>query len=287
VRTPPASVPIDIPATLPVRRLTFDYPDDMQTAWSDRLPEFACAANSVSLIMPFAEPYFVTSVRRALPDLEPELRTRAEAYVRQELQHHRQHRRFNDVLGNRHHRVLLLERWMHRTYGWLSRRKSQRFNLAFAAGSETIAFTLARWTEDHLTELFTGADPVPATLFLWHLAEEVEHKSAAFEVYEAIDGSRLRYAGAMVLSLLILTWFTAIGTLMMLTTDRRGWNPLRYLRLLRWALSYVFTQFQTLLVSALPGHHPSDFSDPDWLSSWLKHFDPETGTMPEPSVLSD
>jgi predicted metal-dependent hydrolase len=279
--------PVSANGSLAERRLTFEYAKDMDPKWNPRLPEFACAANSVSLIMPFAEPYFVKSVRAALPQLDDDLRDRAEEYLRQELQHHRQHRRFNDILGNRHARVLRLERWMRRTYGWLGERKGLRFNLAFAAGSETIAFTLARWTEDHLTELFTGADPVPATMFLWHLAEEVEHKTVAFDVYRAVDGSKLRYAAAMVLSLLILTWFTTVGTLMMLTTDRRAWNPLRYLRLLRWALSYVFTQFQTLLVSALPGHHPSDFRDPDWLAAWLRHFDPETGTLPVPTVLAD
>ena len=40
------------------------------------------------------------------------------------------------------------------------------------------------------------------------------------------------------------------------------------------------------MVSALPGHHPSDLADPIWLSSWLTHFDPETGTLPEPTVLA-
>ena len=100
------------------------------------------------------------------------------------------------LVAARYPRLARVEGWMRRTYGWLGRTRSQRFNLAFAAGSETIAFTLARWTEEHLGELFTGADPVPTTLFLWHLAEEVEHKSAAFDVYEAIDGSRLRYAFA-------------------------------------------------------------------------------------------
>jgi predicted metal-dependent hydrolase len=267
--------------------VTFEYPPDLDPAWNPRLPEFACVANSVSLIMPYAEPYFVKSVRSALPQLDDELRGVAEQYLRQELQHHKQHRRFNDLIGRRHPRVLRLERWMRRTYGWLSVHRSQRFNLAFAAASETIAFTLARWTEAHLSELFVGAEPAPATLFLWHLAEEVEHKSAAFDVFEAVDGSRLRYAATLVLSLLILSSFTVVGTLMMLTTDRRGWNPRRYLRLFRWALSFVFTGFQTLLVSTLPGHHPSDLTDPPWLSAWLRHYDPATGTLPEPAVLSD
>ncbi len=271
---------------LPERTLRLEYPEDMDPAWSPRRPEFAYAANAVSLIMPFAEPYFVKSVRSAIPQLDDADRTPAEEYLRQELQHHVQHRRFNQIVTARYPRLTRIEGWMRRTYGGFSKTRSQRFNLAFAAGSETIAFTLARWTENHLDELFTGAEPVPSTLFLWHLAEEVEHKSSAFDVYEAVDGSRLRYLMAMVMSFVILAWFTGISALTMMATDHRLLHPVSWFRLLKWGLSFAWVGLPTLVVSSLPGHHPSDFADPIWMSSWLTHFDPETGTIPEPSFLT-
>ncbi|MGZ4729639.1 MAG: metal-dependent hydrolase [Acidimicrobiales bacterium] len=271
---------------LPERTLRLEYPDGMDPAWSPRRPEFAYAANAVSLIMPFAEPYFVKSVRSAVPQLDGADRATAEQYLRQELQHHVQHRRFNQLVTTRYPRLVRVEGWMRRTYGWFSKTRSQRFNLAFAAGSETIAFTLARWTENHLDELFTGAEPVPSTLFLWHLAEEVEHKSAAFDVYEAVDGSRLRYLTAMVMSFAILAWFTGISALTMMYSDHRVLNPVSWFRLLKWGLSFAWVGLPTLVVSSLPGHHPSDFADPIWMSSWLTHFDPETGTIPEPGFLA-
>ena len=135
--------------------------------------------------MPYAEPYFVKSVRSALPQLDGADRATAEDYLRQELSTTSSTGASTRSSPAHYPRLARIEGWMRRTYGWLSRTRSQRFNLAFAAGSETIAFTLARWTEKHLDELFAGAEPVPTTLFLWHLAEEVEHKSAAFDVYEA------------------------------------------------------------------------------------------------------
>lgn len=55
---------------LPARRIRFEYPPDFDPAWNPRLPDFACAANSVSLLMPSAEPYFVKSVRSAFPLLD-------------------------------------------------------------------------------------------------------------------------------------------------------------------------------------------------------------------------
>jgi predicted metal-dependent hydrolase len=133
---------------VPGRRVSFAYPEDLRPAWNPRRPEFAfaLAANSVSLIMPHAEPYFVRVTRAALPQLDPPLRAEAEAYLRQEAQHHAQHRRFNDLLVARCPALARLDGWMAAAYGRLERTRSLRFNLAFAAASETIAYSLARWT---------------------------------------------------------------------------------------------------------------------------------------------
>jgi predicted metal-dependent hydrolase len=265
---------------VPVRRIAFEYPDDLNPVWNRSRPELAAAANSVSLLMPYAEPYFVRSVRAVLPRLDGPLRAEADAYLRQELGHHVQHRRFNDLVVARHPALARLERLMRRTYGGLGRRRSERYNLAVAAGSETIAVSLARWIEGHLGELFDDADPVPATLFLGHLAEEVEHKEVAFDVWAAIDGSRWRYARAALLSLTLLALFSVAGTLVMLRDTGRLFSPLAWWRLARWAVSAGFVLFPTLLVSALPGHHPRQLADPVFLPAWLGQYDPATGTMP-------
>jgi predicted metal-dependent hydrolase len=267
-------------APLTIRRISFEYPDDLDPAWITNRPELACAANSVSLLMPYAEPYFVRSVRGALPELDEPLAERTRDYLAQEQSHFAQHRRFNTILRRHYPRVERLVRWMERCCAWLTRTRSLRFNLAFAAGSETIAFAIARWTESRAQELFLGASPVPTTLFLWHLAEEVEHKTAAFDVYEEVDGSRLRYAFAMTMSVVLLGWFTWVGTLMMLFAQGRGWNPLSYLRLTGLAISLAFVLLPTMAVSAMPRHHPSDLTDPVFLPAWLGQFDDASGTMP-------
>jgi predicted metal-dependent hydrolase len=271
------------PTELPYRKVEFGYPEDLDPAWNRRRPEYAFAANGISLIMPFAEPYFVKSVRSALPQLEGDLRVQTEGYLRQEIAHHVQHRRFNDLLVAQMPAVGRVERWMRRTYGWLSRRRSQKFNLAFAASSETIAFSIARWIEKNLDALFDDADPVPTSLFLWHLAEEVEHKAAAYDVFEELDGSRLRYAWTAVVSLTILAWLVWAATVAQLVSSRRWANPLVYWRLLIKAVSLSFELLPTLAVSALPGHHPDSLVDPTYLPTWLATFDPATGRLSPPT----
>ena len=262
------------------RRPSFPFDDGLVAAWNPRLPEFAFAANSVSLLMPYAEPYFVRSVRAVLPELDGDLRAQAEDYVRQEASHHAQHRRFNDVITRGHPFLQRLERWMGSTYSWLGRTRSTKFNLAFAAGSEAIAYALARWTEPRLRELFDGADPVARDLYWWHLAEEVEHKSVAYDVFKQLDGSKLRYTFAMVLSLHLLGLFTVAATLTMLVSSRRIFHPVAWFRLTKWALAMVWQVFPDLAVSTLPKHHPTDFTDPTYLMTWLAMFDPETATVP-------
>lgn len=265
---------------LPRRRVAFEYGDDFNTAWIPHKPEFAYAANSVSLMMPYAEPHFIKAVRHYLPELEPELRQRTKDYIRQETQHHVEHKKFNEIIAAQYPKVDRVERLMKRVFDWLWRRWSNPFNLAFAAGGEIISFGVARWTEKHLGELFDGADPVATTLFAWHLAEECEHRSAAFDVYEAVDGSRLRYAWAAFIGLLTLGTFTWLGTFTMLKQDGRFWRPVTWFRMIRWSFSLAFDLLPTMLVSSLPGHHPSNFTSPVFLTTWLKQFDPATGTMP-------
>jgi len=225
------------------------------------------------LLMPYVEPYLVRSIRRTLPALDEPLRSRTDEYVKQELAHHVQHRRFNDVLAGQCPGVRPLERWMRRVYGWLGRTRSDRFNVAFAAGSETLAFGIARWVDANVGVLFDGADADASALFLWHLAEEVEHKTAAFDVFEATDGSRLRYAAATVLSLVLLVGFTFAGSLVMLRSTRRLRFPVAWFRLARWSVSLAFTLLPMVAVSCLPGHHPRRFSDPVYLTQWLRGLD--------------
>lgn len=245
------------------------------------MPELAAAANAVSLLMPYAEPYVVASVRAAVDELEatdPDLAAAAHTYAQQEAQHHGQHRRFNAEVVAAYPGLRRVERAL----GWVFtrlRRRSTRFGLAFAAGFETIAFVAARWV-DRRQSLLRDADPTAATLFLWHLAEEVEHKEVAFDVYEATGGGRLRYAWATIVAAVILATSSLVGTWMILAADRRLFSPVTHLRLIGWCLSFVFEAIPVAVVSALPGHHPRDLADPAGLEHWLEHLDPATSSVP-------
>jgi hypothetical protein len=68
--------------------------------------------------------------------------------------------------------------------------ESLEFALAYIAAIEatfTPMFTL--WL-DHRKDLFDQGDSKVASLFLWHLVEEIEHRSSAFVMYNAVARSR-------------------------------------------------------------------------------------------------
>jgi predicted metal-dependent hydrolase len=258
--------------------VSFTYRDDFEPMWVPHRPELAAAANAISLGMPYAEPLFIKAVRSTFDRIDDDLRARSETYIRQETGHHTQHKRFNDLVSARYPATVGLQRLMARHADWIWKR-SPRFRVAYAAGGETISYAVARWTESHLSA-FRGADPVPTTLFLWHLAEEVEHKANTYDVFEATDGSRLRYAWAMTWGFTSLVLFTIAGALLQLRGERRLRYPATWFRLGRLSLSLAFVLIPTMVVSALPGHHPSDFTDPVFLPAWLAQYDPATASMP-------
>ena len=154
----------------------------------------------------------------------------------------------------------------------LERRRSLEWSAAFTAASETVAYSLARWTSDHLPMLLGGAHPI-SQMYVWHLAEEVEHKSVGYDVFEAVDGSRRRYARAAAVTVMLVLGFVATGALLQLHSLRKLRNPLTWCRLAWWAVSAGMEIIPTLVASCLPGHHPSKLVDPSWYGLWLRDLD--------------
>ncbi len=263
------------------RQIKLEWPDDTRAAWQPLKPEFSAACNGLSLGMPFGEPYVMAAVRDALDQIDdPQLIADVEGYLEQEREHSRQHRRFNAIITSQHPALKRVEKWIGRSYRFLQRRAGKKFAVAYAAGFEATAFAAARWMDSRRHELFRGADPEPATLYLWHLAEEVEHKTVAHDVWAAVDGSRLRYVTAMAVCFTMLVWFIFLSTVVQLTAWRRVLNPVAWFRLWKWGFAFAFEVMPTMAITVLRDHHPSQQADPTWMPMWLASYDPVANTIP-------
>lgn len=265
-------------ASLPVRRPDFGLdpaapaPDGGGTVdpcWIPDQPELACVANAVSLLMPHLEPYVVRTVAAAVPGLDPELAATTRAYVGQETEHHRQHRRWNRVLTDHYRGLGVVDRVTGHAFGLLERRTGPRFGLAVATASETLAYSAARWAADHRADLFAGADGRVAELFWWHLAEEVEHKAVVYDVARAVRLERWRHLLGTLVTVVGLAVAVLAGIVVTTARERRWWRPVAWFRLTVWSVGFAFELIPNLVVALLPGHHPDQLADPAWYAEVL------------------
>ncbi len=238
------------------------------------MPELAASANAVSILMPALEPAVAKAVRRAIHDErfdhEPDVVAEAERYVREELAHHAAHRRFNAVAVADTPSLRWPERGAERFYRWFAGR-SLESQLAHAAAFETVAFAGARWSQRRLSEFFgADAEPAMAEMFVWHLAEEVEHASIAWDVMRSSGVSSRRFAAQALVVLVVLVVLTTVGAVLGVVASGRLWHPLAWLRLVGWAVGFAFTVLPMLAAACLPGHHPTDFAAPTAHRVWLE-----------------
>jgi len=268
---------------LRVRRPGWDGIAGSDPMWNRSHAELVAGMNAVSLLMPSVEPLIAAAVRSRRDDVPAELAEVAERFARQELAHQGHHRAMNAVLRARYRGVARLERAIRATYGWIGRRPGAS-TLTFAAASETLAHALARWTAAHPSVLTHGSDGRWAdgpwqALYTWHLAEEVEHKSVAFDVWRAAEPASTRFAGRArflgwgLASASLVALFATLGALVQLHGERRLRNPLTWVRLAVLAVSVAFELIPALVVAATAGHHPSRVADPVWFSTVLEGYD--------------
>ena len=267
-----------VPSPLAVRRVTFDWSDIDVDRWHPALPEFAAGANAISLLMPHAEPFVIAAVRRATGDVD-DTTGALDAWTKQEAAHFAAHRAFNSALTEGSRTARLLDGLGRRMFAVLARR-SVGFGLAFAAAFELVAFLSARWAEAGLRRYFGGADERAATLFLWHLAEEVEHKGVVHDAFVAHPTARRRYPLAVLAAFIALIGFTVVGGLLLFCRTRHALNPVRWFRLVSWGVSLAFVLLPGLVVSLSERFDPAELVDPPWMAAWLREYDPATRTMP-------
>lgn len=76
---------------------------------------------------------------------------------------------------------------MEREYQELSKR-SLKYQVAYAAGFEVMALSIAHMLIEQREYFFGEADGHVGSMWLRHLIQEIEHKNLAFDVYQHLYG---------------------------------------------------------------------------------------------------
>jgi predicted metal-dependent hydrolase len=202
------------------RSPSFDF-SSAPRRWLAGDPVATHLVNAVNLLFPAGERFFVRSVHRHLPRVaDPALLARARGFEKQEGHHARAHEQWFAALEAQGFEVRgLLAAYQGLCYGALEKVAPAALSLSVTAAAEHFTALMAR---DALAlGVLERASPELKRLLLWHAAEELEHKSVAFDVLAAVaPGYPLRAAG-MLLAGPLLGGLWAAAALALLWQERR------------------------------------------------------------------
>ena len=207
------------------RRKSFEIEAALATDWHGGSAFRTAWFNAMSMLFPLGEKFFIESVRHFADDIEnPKLLEEISAFQAQEATHRRQHQRYNEILcESRGYDLDRIERNERERIDWAYRELSARRRLAGTTASEHLTAILA---DEMLTRKapMAGADPVIASLWLWHGIEETEHKAVAFDVHVAVGGPVRERRHALILNTFFFLKDTMRNLCIMLQTDGKLWS---------------------------------------------------------------
>jgi predicted metal-dependent hydrolase len=177
---------------LVVRRLLIDLETPFARHWNGGDAFRSAFFNALSMSFPLGEQYFMDSVRNGLKSLPEAERApyaaEVQGFVGQEATHRRIHTLFNGHLLKQGYVNRIEQRAQARMRA--NAHLDLRNHLAATAATEHFTAMFADWMLRH-PEALEGAEPRLQTLWLWHSAEESEHRNTAFDIYQATGGNQV------------------------------------------------------------------------------------------------
>ncbi len=277
---------------LKARRVQFDF-EQTPLHWLKDDPFSTHIINGIHMLLPEGELWFCRVYNKALPLItDDDLRADVEGFIHQEAVHSRAHSKaqlylqqhgmeldeymarvqwlFKSLLGEQPFGVPALERKALEKH-WLILR------VGLIAAIEHFTGVLGQWAMDN-TSWEANGDPVMVDLFKWHLAEEVEHRTVAYDLFEHLCQTQLGFyvsrQALMALTFPLILYFIGEGgrTLMRQDPDpkvrRFGHSmlPVLFRQLQRVGRKTDNVPTFTFLVEATlrwvaPGFHPIDEGD--------------------------
>lgn len=178
---------------LVVRRLLIDLETPFSARWNGGDAFRSAFFNALSMSFPVGEQFFIDSVRNGLKklpaDKQAHLAAEVKGFIGQEATHRRIHELFNKHLSD----MGFDNRFAARASQRIQKQAhlDARMHLAATAATEHFTAVFADWMLTH-PEALEGAEPRLQTLWLWHSAEESEHRCTAFDLYQALGGDHAR-----------------------------------------------------------------------------------------------
>ncbi|MBD0022574.1 metal-dependent hydrolase [Gordonia pseudamarae] len=236
---------------LEVRRIPFDFGDDLPFVWNPRNVAFSTFMNVVSVYAVAFEKMIVAAVREAIPLIDDEgAAQEAKDFLRQEAQHSACHRRHLKALVRHYPGLEQTFDAVIASFDEITETRSLEYRLAYIADLEATFTPFFKLLLDNEDVLFRPGDDRVSSLLLWHFVEEVEHRSSALVIYGAVvdsDWYRVRVLPSVLRHLLAAARIVADGMNEHVPFAERGMDA----HDIKPALS-----MRTALLSRIPGVTP-------------------------------
>ncbi|NMO02554.1 metal-dependent hydrolase [Gordonia sp. TBRC 11910] len=274
------TTPVDTdpgPVELHARNVSFDVAD-VDLHWIPGHPYASNLITALNLVLPEGERWFVKTFNEALPLVrDDELAASMRGFIGQEAMHADAH---DKVVWNFVTEHGIDPEPYHRQMEWLFRKllapkgtesaKAQRKHLIerlwLIAAIEHYTAVLGDFALNS-SWLEVDADPAMADLFLWHGAEEVEHRTVAHEVAVYFGDSYLRRGRAMLVAMPALLFVVFRGGRYISLNDPSGAIKQldRFLQYRRGVRFNVVPKISDILLASLtyfrPGFDPVEVGD--------------------------
>lgn len=275
-----------------VRRINFGHETEEQVHWFRNNQVMTHFMNSLHSVFPDGERLFIRSVKYFEKEVKnPELKERVKAFIGQEMQHGIQHERFLQALDKMGLEGTKFEEWYSKN-AYVSKedkmsaerllltplrylfgdRVAERMSLSVTAALEHYTSTLGEVVLKNEEFYTAGMPETLKQLFLWHAAEEVEHKSVAYDVFHDVAGGNYfeRQVGFAFASF-FLAYYIGLGWAWYLAKDKER-DLAKLPQDLLESIPVYFNLLKDVIVGGVqylkPGFHP-DQMDNDHLAREL------------------
>lgn len=185
-----------------VRRIRVDLSNSFRLDWNGGDTFKSAFIDALSMSFPVGEQFFIDSVRAGMAHLDAHeehlgLLQGLKIFIGQEATHRQIHAMYNLQLEKSGYRNVWSDRLSQRlksTRHKLERSKTNDIHmheLAMTCGAEHLTAVLSELVllrSGQSNDWFLNADEPLKTLWHWHCAEEVEHKSMVFDLYRQLGG---------------------------------------------------------------------------------------------------
>jgi uncharacterized protein len=257
--------------TLEVRNPKFAIGDDVPKQWHARSRSVTAFFNNLSSLFPVGERFFIASVKAHRDRVSDEtLLAAIEGFCGQEGIHGREHVRYNRMLIDQGYPVAEMEESVVSLLSFVSSVLPMRSQLAATCALEHFTALLAEVILGE-PKLLEEAHPVMAELWRWHAAEENEHKSVAFDVYEAAGGWYGERVAIMWLATVVFWAKVFEQQARLMRADGDLFSPGAWGSLVDYLFfrpGGMFRLARLYLAYYRPGFHPTDIDATALLERW-------------------